>query len=112
MKILVTIYKKKNFKIYDCGNNKDYIIHNTSLEFKDHHTHVKNFNTCKFLIDLSIHKSIPNHLSDYLIVSLIRLTSDSNYKFKLESLLNSKKRGKIYAKESSKSKRNNKHHTS
>ena len=101
---MVTIYKKKNFKIYDCGKN-EYIIHNTSLDFKDHHTHVKNFNTCKFLIDLCIHKTVPNHLSDYLIISLMRLSSDSNYKFKLESLLNNEKRGKIYAKKSNKSSR-------
>ena len=34
---LVTIYKKKSFKIYDAG--KGYIVHNSNLDFQNHHTH-------------------------------------------------------------------------
>ena len=41
---LMVIYKKKNFKIYDAG--KGYIVHNTKLNFPDHHTHINNFHTC------------------------------------------------------------------
>ena len=97
---LNTIYKKKNYKIYDVG--KEYIIHNSSLDFSQHHTHINNYNTCKFIIDLCIHKSIPKkHLSDYLLVSIIRLTDDNNYKHQIENLLkqNKKKRGKQRCKE-------------
>lgn len=87
---MVVIYKKKNFKIYDAGTN--YIIHNTKLNFKDHHTHVKNFHTCKFLIDMSIHESIPEkHLSDYLLVSLIRLSNNKYYINKLNCILEKNK---------------------
>ena len=84
------IYKKKNFKIYDVGNN-DYIVHNTKLDFKNHHTHLRNFHTCKFIIDLSIHKSIPkSKISDYLIISLIRLSNDNVYINNLKRLLKNK----------------------
>lgn len=91
---LNTIYRKKNFKIYDAG--KEYIIHNTKLDFHNHHSHINNFHTCKFIIDLCIHKTVPYHLSDYLLISIIRLTEDKNYKRKIEFKLeeNKKKRGK------------------
>ncbi len=87
---MVVIYKKKNFKIYDAGTN--YIVHNTRLNFKEHHTHIKNFHTCKFLIDMSIHESIPEkHLSDYLLVSLIRLSNNKVYINKLNHILDDNK---------------------
>lgn len=89
---MIVIYKKKNFKIYDAKTN--YIVHNTKLEFKNHHTHVKNFHTCKYLIDMSIHESIPEkHLSDYLLVSLIRLSNNPDYIKKLNQIL---EQNKIY----------------
>ena len=83
---LVTIYKKKSFKIYDAG--KGYIVHNSNLEFHNHHTHINNFHTCKYIIDLCIHKTIPRHLSKYLLVSIIRLTNDNAYRNKIERILN------------------------
>lgn len=91
---LNTIYRKRNFKIYDAG--KEYIIHNTKLDFHNHHTHINNFHTCKYIIDLCIHKTVPYHLSDYLLVSIIRITEDKCYKKAIELKLeeNKKKRGK------------------
>ena len=85
---MTVIYKKKNFKIYDAGNS--YIIHNTKLNFVDHHTHIKNFHTCKYIIDLCIHKTVPYHLSDYLLVSIIRLSNDKEYISKIESKMKKK----------------------
>lgn len=79
---LNTIYRKKNFRIYDAG--REYIVHNTNMNFSEHHSHINNYKTCKFVIDLCIHKSVPDHLSDYLLVSLIRLTDDKKYKRKIE----------------------------
>lgn len=89
---LNVIYKKKNFKIYSAG--KEYIVHNTKLDFGTHHTHINNFHTCKYIIDLCIHKTIPYHLSDYLLVSIIRLSNDKKYISEIETLLyrNKKKR--------------------
>lgn len=89
---LNTIYKKKNFKIYDAG--REFIIHNTNLDFHNHHTHINNFHTCKFIIDLCIHKTVPNHLSNYLLESIIRLSNDNLYKRKIEEKIkeNDKKR--------------------
>lgn len=84
------IYKKKNFKIYDAGNG--FIVHNSNLDFGDHYTHINNFDTCKYIIDLSIHKSIPKHLSDYLLESLIRLSNDKKYINKIKLCMTSKKK--------------------
>lgn len=84
MASLVTIYKKKNYKIYDAGNGK-YIIHNTNLDFENHHSHVHNFNTCKYIIDLCINKTVPYYLSEYLLESILRLSNDKSYNFKIKS---------------------------
>lgn len=86
---MVVIYKKKNYKIYDAG--REYIVHNTDLDFKNHHTHINNFHTCKYIIDLCIHKTVPYHLSDYLLVSILRLSNDKSYKYKIETMLNKNK---------------------
>ena len=86
MSSLITIYRKRNFNVYDAGSDQ-YIVHNTDLDFTEHHSHIRNFKTCKFIIDLSLHKTIPKRLSNYLIVSLIRLTADEDYKEKLNKIL-------------------------
>lgn len=78
---LMVIYKKYNYCIYQAGD--DYIIHNTKYEFKNHHTHINKFSTAKYLINLSIQRSIPPHICDYFIESLIRLADNPEYIDKL-----------------------------
>ena len=87
---MVVVYRKKNFKVYDVG--KGFIIHNSSLDFQNHHTHINNYNTCKYIINLSLHKTVPYHLSDYLLVSLIRLSNDKEYIENIERLLENNKK--------------------
>lgn len=94
MSTLNTIYKKKNFKIYDVG--KEYIVHNMKLPFETGHTHINNFHTCKYIIDLCIHKTIPHHLSDYLLYSIIRITEDKQYKSQIKKILNQSNNKKHY----------------
>ena len=92
MSSLILIYKKRNFNVYDAGSDQ-YIIHNNRYEYDNHHTHIRSFKTCKFLIDLVIHRSIPKHLSDYLITSLIRISNDEDedYLSKLYDMKSSSK---------------------
>ena len=96
MSYMTTIYRKCNFKIYSVKDG--YIVHNTRLDFNRHHTHINNYKTCKFIIDLCVHKTIPRHLSDYLLVSIIRITDDKIYKDKINSILDNsnKKKNKKY----------------
>lgn len=82
---MVLMYKKKNFYVY--GYKDKYIIHNTKKEFSKGHTHIKNFKTAKFLIDLSIHKSIPKHHNRYFLISLLRLSDDEEYSKRLSKLI-------------------------
>ena len=82
------IYRKKNYNIY--AFDDEYIVHNTGMKFEEGHTHIKNFKTAKFIIDLAIHKSIPHHLNPYLLQSLIRISNDKEYKDKIQSLLDVK----------------------
>lgn len=76
---LNVIYRNKNYKILDYG--KEYIIYNTKLEFANHHTHIANYNTCKYIIKLCINKTIPDkNISDYLLNSILRISDDESYK--------------------------------
>ena len=69
----------RQFNIYKMGNN-DFIIHNTKKEFSEGHTHITNFKTAKYLINLAIHKSFPERtLSNRLIDSIIRISTDNAY---------------------------------
>ena len=82
------VYRKKNYNIYSFDN--EYIVHNMDMKFEEGHTHIKNFKTAKFIIDLAIHKSIPHNLNSYLLKSLIRISNDTVYKEKIQSLLDVK----------------------
>ena len=84
-----TVYKRKNYKIYDAG--KEFIVHNSSHDFSNYHTHITNFNTCRYLIDLCIHKTVPHHLSEYLLESILRLSDDPEYCSKIKIKLNQTK---------------------
>lgn len=75
---MVRVYKLKYFNMY--SNKKgEFIVHNTHKKFKNGHTHLNNYNTAKYIIQLAIHKSIPHTKSIYLIDSLIRVSNDSGY---------------------------------
>lgn len=76
--ILNTIYRKKNYSIYKVKKNQ-YIVHNTNKIFKEGHTHINNYHAAKMIIQLSITKTIPLHLSKYLLESIIRISEDENY---------------------------------
>ena len=110
---LVTIYRKRNFSIYNAGNNQ-FIVHNTKIEFSKGHTHIRNFSTAKFIIELSLHKSIPKHLSNYLLISLIRINTDEEYIDKLKEMLSTEsieRKGTSYKESSSKKRYRNKKYT-
>lgn len=86
---MVRIYKKKEYNIYSDKNG--FIIHNTKKEFSTGHTHINNYKTATFLIDLSIHENIPKHLSKYLLESLARITENKTYKEKIRKIIKSMK---------------------
>lgn len=86
------IYKKKHFIIFRVKDG--FIVHNTKKPFYRGHTHISNLNTAKYIINLSINKNMPHHLSKYLIVSLIRLATDQRYIHRLNGLLEQKRKPK------------------
>ena len=86
---MVRVYKKKQFAIYS-DLSGSYIIHNTNKEFAEGHTHIKNYKTAKFIVDLAFHKSIPKKkLSTYLYDSIIRISNDNIYKNRIMRLRDS-----------------------
>lgn len=84
------VYQKKNFSIIKIDRS-GYIVINKNKDFEEGHTHLKSFKTAKMIVDLALNKLIPNHLSQYLLISLIRISEDLEYINKLEILLNNKK---------------------
>lgn len=83
------IYSKKNFAIIDM--DEGYIVINKDKEFKQGHTHITNFNTAKYLIDMVLYSRMPYHLPIYLLISLQRLSADENYRDKIEELIKNKR---------------------
>jgi len=80
------VYNNRHFKIYITAEG-EYIVHNSHKSFESGHTHVRNFSTAKYLTKLAVHSIVPKHLSKYLLVSLIRISTDSEYKGKLYAML-------------------------
>ena len=84
---MARIYKKKYFNLY--SNQEGYIIHNTHKDFQKGHTHINNYNTAKFLINLALYKTVPDkNMSKYLYQSLIRISSDQTYINKIRKRMN------------------------
>ena len=68
-----------------------YIIHNAQKQFKEGHSHIKNYKTAVYLIDLALHKSIPHHLHLYFLETLVRVSTDDTYIRKLQELIKTKR---------------------
>lgn len=79
---MVRVFKKAYFNIYS-DHDGCYIIHNTKKPFEKGHTHIREFNTAVYLINLALHKSLPNRNLKYFIESLIRISTDQEYINKL-----------------------------
>lgn len=77
---MLRVCKIKYFNIYSNGND-EYIIHNTHKKFENGHTHIKKYNTAKYITYLALNKKMPkkNHLSNYLYESIIRISTDKEY---------------------------------
>lgn len=88
---LVRVYKKSGYEIFSVRDG--YIVYNTAKEFEAGHTHIKNINTAKYLINLSLQNKVPNKLSDYLLASLVRISKNPNYIFTIEKMRKNRKKG-------------------
>jgi len=86
------IYSKGTFIIVDVKDG--YIVVNKDKQFNEGHTHILNFKTAKYLIDMVMHSRIPYHLPDYLLISLQRLSADEKYREKIGELLENKQEHK------------------
>ena len=83
------IYEKGQFIILE--GDSQYILMNKHKEFSEGHTHLKNYKTALWLIKLAEHRSIPHHISLYLLESLIRVSEDEVYVRHLRELQTSKR---------------------
>lgn len=54
------------------------------------HSHIKNYKSCLWLIDLSIKKKCPYDIPKYFVVSLIRINNDKKYLNLLNNILKKK----------------------
>lgn len=89
------VYQKKSYKVYSTKDKNEFVVHNSDMvDFA--HTHIRNFNTAKYLIELSINKKIPYDLPKYLVISLIRINQDMGYITKLKEVLAKSKKDMYY----------------
>lgn len=83
---MVRVYKKGPFNVYS-DYSGEFIIHNRRKEFQTGHTHIREFKTAQYLVDLACHRSLPKRKLKYFIESLIRISDDDKYIAKLKSYL-------------------------
>lgn len=79
--------------MYEVDNG--YIIQNMTMP-NFAHTHIEHFNACKYLIDLSLTKRVPNDTNSYFLTSLKRINDDEKYLSRIESLLSKERKQKYY----------------
>ena len=80
------VFSKKHFRIIKEGDG--FIVYNMNKPFKNGHTHISNYNTAKYILNLAYHSSIPQkRTSDYLLQSIIRISTDSGYIKQIKKLL-------------------------
>ena len=84
------LYQKQEYIVFK-GNNSDYIVYNTNKAFKKGHSHIKSKQRAIDIIDNSINKRFPLNWSNYFIHTMIRLTTDHNFKARLERLRDTRK---------------------
>lgn len=89
------VYSDKGYIVQETGTrfsgkyNNKYRVLNTHGEDKNH-THLNSFDVCKAVIHLVQHGKLPRTAKKYIIRSCIRLSTDDEYKGKVECLLKTK----------------------
>lgn len=90
---LVEVYSKKEYSINKTSNG--YIVVNNEMpDFA--HTHIRNIQSAKWMIELSLSKKCPYDMKDYFVHSLIRINDDELFLNKLNAILLKKKKKKDY----------------
>lgn len=79
------VYQASDYKVYRAGN--DFIVHHSKYDFEEKHSHLKSLNLAKQVIHYLKSRTIPRAQSNYVLISLTRLTDDSHYKQQIEQLM-------------------------
>ena len=82
------IYNKGEFVIFSVHNG--YIVYNTEKDFKEGHTHLRNFKSAKSAIYFVGNKRAPHKTSIYYLTSLVRIANDVHYKSKVQDLIDTR----------------------
>ena len=80
------VFSKKHFRIIKEGDG--FIVYNMNKPFKHGHTHIGNYNTAKYILNLAYYSSIPQkRTSNYLLESIIRISNDTDYIKHIQELM-------------------------
>ena len=83
------IYKRNEYVLYKCGSG-GYIVQNILMNGFAH-THLKSKDMAFRIIGLSISKKLPNDLSEYMLISLLRVNKDCTYCRKIKTRIGNKR---------------------
>ena len=90
------VFSKKEYKVFQCIENRNYIVINTKKPFEEGHTHVQHYHTAMYLVDCAIHKKIPKKVNRYFLVSLTRISKDTKYKERIQRVLDGEEPKETY----------------
>lgn len=87
------VYSKAEYDIYKSDDGY-VVVNNTMDNFA--HSHINNYRTAKWVVELSIKHKLPHNMPKYLIISLSRINNDPEYKRKIDELIKAKCRKKDF----------------
>lgn len=87
------LLSKGDYDIYQVDDG--YVVHNRRMEGFAH-SHIKNYKTATWIVDLSIKHKLPQNLPKYLVISLLRINDNEKYLININALLEKRNRKKIY----------------
>lgn len=90
---MIKIHEQHDYAIFSTDDG--YLVQNMMMEGFVH-SHINNYRTCLWIIDLLEHKKCPYDIPKYLLISLIRLTDDERYLDNLNCLLKNKSHKQRY----------------
>jgi uncharacterized protein YfaT (DUF1175 family) len=83
------VINKENFIIFQVS--RGWIVYNRDKEFKQGHTHIRNKKSAIDLVNFALKESIPRRCSNYYLISLSRISSNTKYVEKVLQLVATRK---------------------
>jgi hypothetical protein len=89
MELSVMCIHKDKFILFQVKNG--WIVYNTTKQFEEGHTHLRNKSSALAAINFVLLEKIPRRSSNYYLISLIRISDNPEYVAKVNQLIDTRR---------------------